>query len=404
MLLADAILEGMSVNNNNAFDYDASNIVVEDANFFASACSSLYVDIMESDNKFMSEDITSSAICVKGMLEGADRTEYGPVLEGLFKNAIDRIISAFSKFKAKIIEYYHKVIDWFKAMFSGSKKFVTEYGKTLQTKASKVKGFEYNGYPYNVSSGDSTVTSACNEIDRKIKDTLGSYDVIKGTKTKKELYDHLKANHIISNKFDESSKPSASEVVEDFLSSNFSAVKVVDISDLTTELIEVYRGGSSKEIIKDFSSTPVGTMCDFLKTSDDKIKKFESQMKKFESSVNNAVSKLNSFKAEDDSIESQNLISNANYVSSLLTQYLNLYRVPCSVQIQMYKEISKSWLGTLKGFYRYNGKKGVNESTDIAYTMEVTDDEPEEGDNPTPDDSLQEGALGSILAMAQKYC
>ena len=137
-----------------------------------------------------------------------------------------------------------------------------------------------------------------------------------------------------------------------------------DISELRTELIEEYQDGdSSKSDIKDFEANSVDEMVKFLKDSNNKTTKWESQLKTYEEKVGKVIQKLNSFTAKDGEAGGDNLVSNASYISSLMSAYLNLYKVPCEVKIGMYKAISRDWLGVLKKFYNFKGN-AVKESVE----------------------------------------
>jgi hypothetical protein len=244
-------------------------------------------------------------------------------------------------------------------MFSNSKDFVTKYGKMLQDKAKKVKDFTYNGYPYDLAAGEAQAKSDRDAIDKAIEDKLKLYDIGLESLSTKEFNEKISAK--LDGKFDKESKPSASEVIDDFLSTT---LKASDVSEYTSDLYEKFQGGSTKkEDIKNFEGNSIDKMISFLKDSSDKISKCQNQLSKYEEKVKKVISKLDKYTSKDGVEGGENMVSEASYVSSLISAYLNLYKAPCNVEISIYKRVASEWLGVLKKFYNYKGNKGAFEST-----------------------------------------
>ena len=418
--LASMVMEGVgngSSSNNLYGNYDFSGSAIGEAVYMESACATLFSDIMEADQSFMVSDIVGAATVIREQKSG-NSIDQVAVYEGIVKSGIEKLKSAFQKFIAKVKEYYKRVIDWFKAMFSGAEDFAKKYGDMIKKKAQKVKDFHYTGFKYTVSKGDSKADAFGENVKKEMNGLIDKdFDIAKTAKTKQEFHDMIRGNGTLSKDFKEDDKPSSAEVIESFISKNSSAS---DISDLRTELIEEYQDGdSSKGDIKDFEANSVDEMIKFLKDSNNKTSKWESQLKTYEDKVNKVISKLNSFTSKDGEEGGDNLVSNASYIAGLVSAYLNLYKVPCEVKIGMYKSISKEWLGVLKKFYNFKGN-AVKESVEyepetmamLENSLVLEGDGCSDGGDGGDDDSKSKGgdgdaatesALSGILEMANRY-
>jgi hypothetical protein len=289
-----------------------------------------------------------------------------------------------------------------------------------------VKDFHYTGFKYTLSAGDTKVNSLGEAIKKEMNNLIGGFDIAKEAKNKTEFHDMLRKD-VLKADFKEDTSPSASDVVEKFIASNSSSS---DVSELRTELIELYQDGdSTKSDIKDFEANSVDEMLKLLKDSSNKTSKWESQLKVYEEKVNKTIQKLNSFSSKDGEEGGEALVSNASYISSVMSAFLNLYKVPCEVQISMYKSISKEWLGVLKKFYNFKGNKGAY-AADMQSASDpdmidpaalgalesdtpddILDDGKDSGSGSSSDDSkgseggdaATESALASILETANAY-
>lgn len=364
-LMSTMIMEGVNAGSSAEVDlyggYDFSASAVAESSYMTSACATLFSNVMEAEQAFMVSDVVGAAMVIREQRAGNDIDQVA-VYEGIIKNGIEKLKNAFQKFIAKVKEYYKRVIDWFKAMFSGAENFAKQYGDMIKKKAQKVKDFHYSGFKYTVAAGDKKSDTFGEAVKTQMNDLIGSgYDIAKTAKTKAEFHEMLRTGGKLAADFKEDDKPTSTEEIEKFISSKSSSS---NISDLRTELIEEYQDGdSSKSDIKDFEANSVDEMVKFLKDSNNKTTKWESQLKTYEEKVNKVIQKLNSFTAKDGEAGGDNLVSNASYISSLMSAYLNLYKVPCEVKIGMYKAISRDWLGVLKKFYNFKGN-AVKESVE----------------------------------------
>lgn len=420
--LASVILEGANLTTSSidTSDYDYSDLVVAESSYFDSAVATLFTDIMEAEQEFMVADVVGAATIIRESTLG-NNVDAVAVTEGVIKNGIEKIKNAFKKFLAKIKDYYHKIIAWFKAMFSNAEDFVKNYGDEVKKKASKVKGFTYKGYKYTLETGNNKVESIKSEIDGAISNCLNGFDFVnKATEISSEgLKNQLK--DAISDSFKEDDKPSATEVVDKFLEEKF---KYSDIAEMNTELRDLFRDGDTeKKEIKDFEENSVTEMLTFLKTSSKTINKFETELNKHEATINKVINKLNGIKIEGDN--SDKLINNISYISSIVTSYLNAYKAACNVRITANKDAASDYLSVLKKFYSYKYFKGVKEAfiptdeypaLESSYLFESDDVEEEDDEDEggckkkgcategcATKEGCTESAIASILEQASNF-
>lgn len=420
--LASVILEGANLMSSSidTSDYDYSDLVVAESSYIDSAVATLFTDIMEAEQNFMVADVVGAATIIHESKLGSE-IDAVAVTEGVIKSGIEKIKNAFKKFFAKIKEYYNKIINWFKAMFSNAENFVKNYGDDLRKKAAKTKGFTYTGYNYQLKAGDSEVDRITGKIDEKIKGAIDNFDFVKESTTSAELYERLKAKKVISSDFDEEKQMSVQDEVDKFLEET---TKASDSTELRNDLIEIYHDKDDNKIeIKDFEANSIDSMLSYLKTSKKTIDTFNKELSKYEEKVKKIVGKLDSIK--DDGENADKLLANVSRISSLITAYLNLYKVPCDVRISIHKAVSTEWLSVLKKFYNY---KPTKESTEIfdeyAYaTLESSlvlesDDVEEEDDDEggckkkkgcateegcATKEGCTESAIASILEQASRF-
>lgn len=413
--LASVILEGANsvAPSVDLGDYDYSETILAESSFLNSAMATLFTDIMEAEQNYMVADVIGAATIIR---ENSLGNFVDPVVvtENVFKNGIGKIKAAFQKFIAKIREYYKKVIDWFKAMTSNAEDFVKNYGDAIKKKGQKAKEFSYTGFKYTIAAGDSKCKELSDAANSMILSQIEIYDKVSDSKStadfKAEIASKLKAD------FKEDDHPTASDMVEKFLSGK----KYDDLADVRKSLTETYRDGDDKKkTIKGFEDNSVNEMVTYLKTSKKDIDKFQKDLNTYESNVKKIISKLNKIESKEGTdISSDNQVQNASYLSSVISAFLNVYKVPCEVQIALHKEIVTAWLGVLKKLYNYRGKE-VRESADIfdaeAYAMlensiilegdDESDDEDEvsEGKDCEDAEECTESAIASILEQASRF-
>ena len=420
--LATVIMEGAGFGSSSVDmgDYDFSASALGEASYMESAVATLFTDIMEAEQGYMVSEVVAAATIVR---EGSLGNEVdGPaIFEGVVGNGIAKIKAAFQKFIAKVKEFYHKVINWFKAMFSNAENFVKNFGKAIKDKARKAKGFQYTGFKYTMSTGDAKVKKLKDDINKEMVARIGDFDFMaKGTSV-----NDFKAAVAskVSSSFKEDDNPTATEVVEEFIGT----LGYDDIEDMKTGLTEDYRDGSNAKVtIVDFDGNSVDTMLNFLKDSKKTISGLETDLANYETKVKNIVSKLDKYDGgKGDGAD--NIVANASWISSIMTGLLNLYKVPCNIEIAIKKAMAKEWLSALKKFYNYKAtKESVEVYDDEAYaTLEnslILEADCEDGECEEPaeegcgggkkknmegcsstKEACSESAVADILELASRY-
>lgn len=409
--LASIIMEGSGYGTPSVDlgNYDYSDKVITESSYLNSAFATLFTDIMEAEQSFMVTDIIGAATVIRENSLG-NNVDVVAVAEGAIGNAIEKIKNAFRKFINKIKEFYHKVINWFKAMFSDAEKFVKNFGDTIRAKSRKAKGFKYSGFKYDLSKGTTEADKVKKAVEGQIDGALTGFNMISDNLTKAEFKE--KINGHLDGNFKEDGQESASDKVEKFLST----IHYSDIDDLRTSLTEIFRGDStSKEVIEDFEGNSVDTMLKFLKDSNKTISKLNKDLTKFEEKVKKVIGWLDKLdKLSDNDATNDAKVSNASYLSSVITAYLNLYKVPCNVEIAINKEVAKEWLGALKKFYNFKPAKESAEVFDaeLYATLETSmllesddeyDDDDKSGKGGKDTEECTESAISSILDMASNF-
>lgn len=421
--LASLILEGSNYVNGRADmgDYDYSDSIIAESSFIDSAVATLFTDIMEADKSYMVADVIAAATIIREQSMG-NSVDVTAITEGVNGGIIAKLKAAFQKFWAKIKEYYHKVKDWFKAMFLSAGKFVNTFGDMLKKKT--VKGFSYEGYKYTYDKGSSAVDGVLKKTEDKIKTTIGEFDYINNNVVSTDDFkEHLiKSGVLVAGNKEGYDKVSASDAIDNFLSKE---LKYDDISEMKKELEEKFHDdSSSKGTITDFEANSVDSMINWIKDSTKLINNLDKELRNYENNINKVIKKLDNIK--DDEIKDAdgkvtgkgNESSQASYISSLVSGYFNAYKAACETRIGVAKEMITSYHGTLKKFYNYKPAKESYAPYDAeAYAtlenyiiLEGKDDDDAEEDTDSKkkssddeEDVATESAISSILEQASRF-
>lgn len=391
----------------SGFDYSKSALM--ESSYLDSACATLFAEIMESDQRAMVADVIVGANNLKAIQEGTTYNAQA-AMEGFFSDLIDKIINSLKSFWAKVKEFFKKVIEWFRAMFSNAEEFAKRYGKELVDKANKQKGFKYEGFKYTQSEGDKLVGEFIDKIDSAITDKIfGAFDRVytkDGTVSSSGKSENLGSRKDGSNAvslddargaavdylaqaftpgFKEDGKPSSSDIIDGFLSKD---LKVEDQSDMVKSIRDKYRDNEdTKTTIVDFEANSVSSMVEFLKNSSKAISDIQKAEKTLENPIEQMIKKLNGFKSKETGEAASAQTSQLSYAAGIGSAFLNLMKSCFTAKIDAYKEMSSTWLGVLKRFYNY---RGVKESVVVfdpeAYaalenSIIFESDEPETGDD-----------------------
>lgn len=423
--LASVIMEGTSFGassvDTNAYDY--SNAVITETSYLNSAVATLFTDIMEAEQQYMVADVVGAATVIRESSLGND-IDTAAVIEGVISSGIAKLKAAWTKFLAKIKEFFKRVINWFKAMFANAKDFEKNYGKLIREKARKAKGFKYNGFKYTEEKGKSEVKAICDKVDTEIYNGTmkGFAAAALASPTKADFKAFLVQAQILKSDFkDEDSN--VTEVIDDFIEK----LGYSDSSEMTEEIYKAFRDGDdAKKEITDFEENSVEEMLKMLKDGQKKIDDLGKTQKKYEDSVNKIVKKLDAVEKDKDATgdaetAQSNIVSNASYLSSLLTGYLNVYKSATNEQINAWKAMMTDYLSILKKFYNYKGNKDyvaqMNSYVPFEYSaMESADPEDDDDDSKDVEEGFggkksscesytpsTESAIDSILEQASRF-
>ena len=362
MSLARTLMGGVTESAIDTSEYVFEN-VSDDSMWVDSACESLVADIYNIDKAYHIADIMGE---VKVLKEGADGAV---ILEGMIKNAVEKIQAALRKFWAKLKAWFEQVKKFFKSFLLTGKKFVAEFGAELKEK--DVKGFTYNGYRYNLKAGDDAMLTAFTRVMDEVDKCAGG---IKANGNGTHDYGAIDANQVKNNDSIEDTDDWSEKLIGELGVKNAKTT-----SELSEELAKIYRGGEdAPEDIEDFSAASVSEMLDCIggKMSQT-VSTIEKLEKEFEADVNKIIKALEGIKkAANDSNDAAYKIAkkNATRASGLLA----IAKIPTTVASTAWKEAAGKYRAVLGAFYRWKpAKEGA----------ELDDEDFDEGDEGTVEES-----------------
>lgn len=341
MSLARTLMGGVTESAIDTSEYVFEN-VSDDSMWVDSACESLVADIYNIDKAYHIADIMGE---VKVLKEGADGAV---ILEGMIKNAVEKIQAALKKFWAKLKAWFEQVKKFFKSFLLTGKKFVSEFGAELKKK--EVKGFTYSGYKYNLAAGDAKVDSAFATIMAEVDKCAGG---IVGAEGAARNYGDINADAVKGN--------DGVDEADDWSEKLIAACGVngaKTTSELSEELAKIYRGGEdAPEDIEDFGAASVAEMLDCIGGGMTKtVSAIEKREKAFETDVAKVIKALDKIKnGATDSNDAAYKIAkkNATRASGLLA----IAKIPTTVASTAWKEAAGKYRAVLGAFYRWKPAK-----------------------------------------------
>ena len=404
MSLVGQLMSGVTESSVDLSGFDFTESASMESWYLDAACEALVSDIFNVDKAYHVADVVGEVQVIK---EGADPAV---LLEGMVRDAIDKLKEAFKKFLAKIKAWAAQVKKFFKVLFMKGKDLAKQYGSEIRKKSTK--GFKYKGYKYTISKGDALVDNISEGVKSEINTLCGDIDSLKdmdedarqmalkvrsmqGTVTDASGNTKDIGNTNVKSKYVSGIKPDMSTSdYQDKLISKLCA-GASDVSEMNENIKEMYRDGDSDKMqIDDFESNDPSEMLDFLEKFDKAVKDIEKEEKAFEKDVSTVIKsldKISSMTGKNESGTTSVTYKLASKISGFISSALSVRKSACDTKVQIYKEINSSWTSVLKSFVL---KKEVKESaffedfdSMIALT-EAADVEPE-----TPDP--EEGAKGA---------
>jgi hypothetical protein len=403
---------GNRTSYNNVYDF--SDTALESTSYYDSAVATLYTDIMETESEFMAADVIATATIIYESNNGNGNIDKMAIMEGVVGGAIEKIKQAFIKFKEKVKAFFKKVIDYFKVLFASGEKFVKEFGDGLKKK--KTKGFVYQGFTYKISDGDAHVEFIRKAADDALSEEMSALDEFSknlNENTTVDDFNDVIKNKVLNGEFKGDSLPTASEFVDSILSKK---CKISDASEVRQSIVDKYRNDETeKHAITEFEVASVDEMLKFIKEKGTKtyISKLEKENKDMEKGITEIIKILDKYKAADESDAEANKVKHASYLSSCLTQTLNVLKSVTNAKIEIYKAVNTEWLGALKKFWRYREVKesidfydedslALLESEDnLCFESKGGSDDDDDSDD--KDDSVEESAVSRILEQAALF-
>ena len=344
MSLVSSLLQGTSFASSNV-DTSAleSQMGYVGEDFLEAASVELMSDICAINEACLTADIIGS---VKVVSEGADPAV---LMENIITSAGERLKNAWNKFLAGVRKFFDKVITFFKSMVLTGEKFVKELGEKIKQKINAIGSYEYTGYLYNESAGESAYKSAASSIEKDITKYFNGFDKLTSVR------DANGADLTIKNLAEDDD---ATAIVEKAASNAFSGASYA--SDIKDGILEKYRGDKESHKI---GSSEVGTMLDVVKNAKKAIKAAKDDKDSMEKMIINIIGKCDKIgKNIKDEKEKSKVGTLATKLSTILNGLLNLYRGAADARITYFKESNRHYLGVLRKLLNF-GKKPVGETT-----------------------------------------
>ena len=331
--------------------------------FFDDTFAQMLTAIYEVDEAYLTADIIGTCRVVT---EGGDPTA---IMESMISSGINKLIEIWKKALAKVKAFFAKVIQFVKSMVLTGKKFVDEFGPKIKERVRSTKNFSvpYKGYKYNIKSGESLVNGYKDHVNKVLTDELKGLDSA-GTLTAAQIMAKIGVKS-------EKDRVSATDLLEKTISEMCSGCTTV--TEIQDKIRETYRNGDTATDNHTAVAGDIDGMLDYVASAKGTIEKLNKDKKNQECLCNNLIRKLQSIqKPKDD--ENKDKYETASTLSQGMTVLLNLYKSIINCDINMVKEISKSYTGILRKALNASDKKITAESTlfegDDDIDMDMDDD------------------------------
>lgn len=359
-MIATMLLQPQSQYAGSTYDFSESAYVGE--SYISGACISLMEGICDCDMQYMIADTIGTG---KVLLEKANPAA---MLKNVAGGGFAKLKEVFKTFKAKVVAYFKKVIDFFKSMFSSGKKFVSEFGKALENKA-KTTTFQYTGYPYDCTGGDKLVEkvkTAGSEAVNKLVTGFSDIAALSG-KTTAEIKNAIQSD-VAGDVSD------IGEFTEEFIK-EAGIGGAASSTDMKNEIKKKYHGGKTTKVEGlTLTTADVTAMCDLISGNKQQITSFKNDMDTFTKQCDMIMTKLNSVEKDGDQDTAYKV---ASTVSSCVSAVLTVVKSAHSVRVDMHREATRAAIGLLKRFYMYKPAKEsyLFETDDIADEFDMESNE-----------------------------
>lgn len=332
--------------------------------FFDDTFAQMLTAIYEVDEAYLTADIIGTCRVVT---EGGDPTA---IMENMISSGINKLIEIWKKALAKVKAFFAKVTQIVKSMVLTGKKFVDEFGPKIRERVRATKNFsvKYKGYEYNIKSGESLVNDYKNHLNKVLSD-----DMVKGL----DSAGTMSAEQIMKKVGVKSEKDriSASDLLEKTISEMCSGCTTV--AELQDKIRETYRSGDTSTGEQTVVAGEIEDMLSYVANAKTTIDRLNKDKKAQESLCNNVIRKLQSIQKPKDG-DSNDKYETASTLSQGMTVLLNTYKSVISCDVNMVKEIARTYTGILRKTLNASDKKIAAESAlfegDDDIDMDMDDD------------------------------
>ena len=303
--------------------------------------------LLETMNTIINvERVSNSADVVGAMKVVVEGTDVTDVMEGFFKDAIDKLVGAFTKLKNTIKKWFDDAVKFFMSMFKNGKDFVKSYGDELKSK--DTTGFEYLGYEWDEKKGNDLVDKIYGKIDVLINGAIG--DLAKAAEmTAEELSGRVTTK-------DGESKDADDIVISCGIGAN-------NISQMKDEIKKAYRSGMNDPASDaSLTSSQVSNYLSFIETGKDTISTVKKDQAAFESRLNQVINTLNGIAKNED--KGGDKAKNATACSKLLTTIFSVKKSAADAKVDNLRTMLKSETSILRKFLHWRGDTAVQNSLD----------------------------------------
>ena len=367
--LARMIMEGGSIgssaNLTHSYDHeDGAGLIAMES---AVALRDIYEAQFYIPNTCEIEAAFEGASCV-------EESSYASIMEGAFKNAIERIKEFFVKLKDKVLEFLHNIKRFLSGVFQSAEKWVKTYEKELNNIKNDLKDYEIQGFKYDIKI-KKVMDKGVIGYDKIIQ--MAEYKVNSVLKTDASTSDKK------ISKLDE--KNSEDDLVEEYKKVYTTYVKnLIGKSDIDDDEIDetiwklMRSGASSKNDTERISVSSIfSTAIDALKNSVKEVDEFDDVIKNTRTQYDDALKFLNKTESKFKDISDEGgKVTNpksgkeqswsstkASYISKQLSAFssitskmqtlANKYTSAAKVALQ---ERNRMYYSALKGAFAYARK------------------------------------------------
>ncbi len=299
----------------------------------------------------------SDIIMEEAVFEGASTAEV--LMEGFANNAWTKVKEIFQKLKEKLIALYAKFRRAVTLIFSSGKTFITNFEEEIMRKS--VKGFEYKGFKYTLSNGDSAVSKATGAAQSALSTYAGGLEEA-ASKLSSAQYERLQSGSF-KEEYD------VNEEKEELLKKAGGD----SLNELREDIVKAYRNNETEpEAFEGFNGNNRNDMINWIKGKDKAIKAIDDAEKVTSQSISKAIKAIetaaNKFKGESYG----KIAPYVSFSTEMMRFCVTIISSAAQVKISIVKAGAREFESVLKAFLRYKPAKESFGSTDLDQEKSVS--------------------------------